>query len=371
MNFKIFDRDANSRARTGELELAHGKVETPVFMPVGTQASIKGLEAKELSNYNYNLILANTYHLFFRPGAELIKRQGGLHGFMQWKGNILTDSGGFQIFSLSPLKKIIDEGVTFQSHIDGTKSFLSPEEAVRTQCKFNSDIQMALDVCTAPGIPHKKALSAMIQTSRWAKRAKNEWLIQKEAGYLGELFGIVQGNFYEDLREKSIQELLDLDFPGYAIGGLSVGEEFSVFSHFLRLSAPLLPETKPKYLMGIGTPEYILEAVESGIDMFDCVFPTRIARNGTLFSKNGRVVIKNEKYKDLDEPIDPESPIANYSLAYVRHLFKSNEMLGPILATRHNLWFLSKMMDEIRKAIKEQRFLEYKKTFLELYHGNR
>lgn len=353
--------------RTGWLALPHGRVETPVFMPVGTQGSIKGLELSKAAATGFRLILANTYHLFFRPGAKLIKEHGGLHGFMQWPHNILTDSGGFQVFSLSPLRKITDEGVRFQSHVDGQKAFLSPEEAVRVQCDFNSDIQMALDVCTAPETTEKKALGAVLTTTQWARRAKAEWQNQVAAGYAGNLFGIIQGNFYKDLRKRSALELLELDFPGYAIGGLSVGEPYEVFQDFLAYTASFLPADKPRYLMGIGTPEYILEAVRNGIDMFDCVFPTRVARNGTFFTRHGRLVIKNEKYKDSLEPIDPESPVAAYSRAYLRHLFKSNEMLGPMLATQHNLWFLERMMREIRSAIRAGQFEAYRRNFLANY----
>lgn len=351
-------------ARTGTLELPHGTLETPVFMPVGTQGSVKGMHARQVADLGFRLILANTYHLFFRPGRELIKAHGGLHSFMQWDHNILTDSGGFQVFSLSPLRKITPDGVMFQYHVDGQKAFLSPMEAVQAQCDFNSDIQMALDVCTPPEITEKKALGAVITTTEWARKAMDEWKRQTDAGYQGNLFGIVQGNFFNDLRKRSALELVDLDFPGYAIGGLSVGESPAVFQDFLAHTAAFLPEDKPRYVMGIGTPAYILDAVEQGIDMFDCVLPTRIARNGTFFTRHGRLVIRNEKYKNDMAPIDPESPIAMYSRAYLRHLFKSNEMLGPMLATEHNLWFLARMMREIRDSIQTGTFQAYRHTTL-------
>ena len=368
MLFKILHQDTGSNARLGILELAHGPVNTPVFMPVGTQAAVKGVDMATMADLGFSLILSNTYHLFLRPGPELIKNSGGLHGFTGWNGNFLTDSGGFQIFSLSPLRRILPEGVRFRSHIDGSTHLLTPESVVDIQVAFNSDIQMALDVCTSPGITEKKALEALYTTSAWARRAIQTWSLRSAEGYSGTIFGIVQGNFFEDLRIRSVEELGELDFPGYAIGGLSVGEEFPVFQHFLQYTAVLLPIQKPRYLMGIGTPEYILEAVENGIDMFDCVFPTRVARNGLFFTRQGRLVIKNERYKNDLRPVDPEGPIHTYSRAYLRHLFKSEEMLGPMLATRHNLFFLHRFMEEIRDAIQENRFLAYKKSFLEAYN---
>lgn len=367
MTFTVTHKDASSSARTGQMDLAHGPVQTPVFMPVGTQGAVKGVSMVDMKSLGFNLLLANTYHLNIRPGSELIKKHGGLHGFSQWTGNILTDSGGFQVFSLSPLRTIKNEGVSFRSHVDGARLFFTPESVVRVQQDFNSDIQMVLDVCTSPGITWKKAKEAAYITSSWAKRAILEYGRTLDEGYQGALFGIVQGNFFKDLRTISAEELVALDFPGYAIGGLSVGEEYAVFQDFLHHTAPLLPESKPKYLMGIGTPEYILDAVENGIDMFDCVFPTRIARNGTFFTKEGRLVIKNERYKSDLLPIEEGSPIEQYSRAYLRHLFKAEEMLGPMLASQHNLYFLKNMMEEIRAAIKDNCFMQYKKDFLDRY----
>jgi len=371
MIFSSVEKSSECQARNGMLSLPHGDLETPVFMPVGTQGAVKAVDMPFIESSGFKLILANTYHLFIRPGSELIKKAGGLHGFTRYSGNFLTDSGGFQVFSLSPLRTIKPEGVSFRSHVDGNRLFFTPESVVRTQQDFNSDIQMALDVCTAPGITEKKAKEAMYITSRWAERAKAEWLRTRDEGYLGSLFGIVQGNFFKNLRTQSVEELVSYDFPGYAIGGLSVGEEFPVFCEFLAHTAALLPSNKPRYLMGIGTPEYILEAVENGIDMFDCVFPTRIARNGTFFTRDGRLVIKNERYKEDLAPVEPDGPIADYSRAYLRHLFKSEEMLGPTLATQHNLYFLHRMMAEIRESIREDRFLQYKKQFLERYTSAR
>ena len=368
MIFELLHQDTDSLARLGRLELPHGPVLTPVFMPVGTQAAVKAVDMPTMAELGFSLILSNTYHLYLRPGPELIRKSGGLHGFTGWNGNFLTDSGGFQIFSLAPLRKILPEGVRFRSHIDGSSHLLTPESVVDIQVAFNSDIQMALDVCTAPGITEKKALEALYTTSSWAKRAKQNWLIRQSEGYQGTIFGIIQGNFFENLRQRSAMELVELDFPGYAIGGLSVGEEFPVFQHFLQYTVTFLPVLKPRYLMGIGTPEYILEAVENGIDMFDCVFPTRVARNGLFFTRNGRLVIKNERYKEDLRPVDPEGPVNSYSRAYLRHLFKSEEMLGPMLATQHNLFFLRRLMDEIRMAIQENRFRAFKKAFLEQYN---
>ena len=364
--FHIEHRDSATLARTGTLHLPHGPVQTPVFMPVGTQGTVKSLSAKSVADLGFEIILANTYHLYLRPGTEVVEKFGGLRRFSQWPRNILTDSGGFQVFSLAPFRKITEEGVRFQSHIDGSKHLLTPESVVRIQEILGSDIQMVLDVCTEPGISKKEAASALEITTKWAARAKAEWL-QTRDDYEGVLFGIVQGNFFEDLRIESAQQLAELDFPGYAIGGLSVGEPPEEFRRFLFHTSPHLPEAKPKYVMGIGTPDYILEAVEAGIDMFDCVFPTRVARNGFLFNWTGRVNIRNEKYRFSTEPIDPNSPIREYSLGYLRHLFKAGEMLGPVLATTHNLWFLKTLMDRIRESIREGNFAEYKKHFLENY----
>jgi queuine tRNA-ribosyltransferase len=363
----IKETSSQCEARIGILSLPHGPVETPVFMPVGTQGTIKGLSTQEVEDLGFSLILGNTYHLYLRPGMDVISIHGGLHEFSQWKKNILTDSGGFQVFSLAPFRKITNQGVYFQSHIDGAKHLLTPEKAVEIQCTLNSDIQMVLDVCTEPGISEKEAEQALILTSEWALRAKHRWQESHE-NYLGHLFAIVQGNFYHQLRTRSAEELVAMDFPGYAIGGLSVGETAETFREFLAYTAPLLPFEKPKYVMGIGTPDYILDAVEQGIDMFDCVFPTRVARNGYLFTRDGKINIRNAKHSLSTQSVDPDSPIHNYSLSYLRHLFVAKEMLGPMLATKHNLWFLHTMMEEIKQSIREDRFLEYKKEFLFRYN---
>ncbi|AHC15180.1 tRNA guanosine(34) transglycosylase Tgt [Salinispira pacifica] len=366
MIYRKLHKDQHCEARTGQIHLPHGNVDTPVFMPVGTNASVKAVRLEDLFSMGVQLILGNTYHLYLRPGMDVIQKFGGLHGFNNWNGNILTDSGGYQVFSLAPFRKVTNEGVEFRSHIDGSKHFLTPEKVVGIQEILNSDIQMVLDVCTEPGISHKSAREALEITTSWALRAKNSWETTTET-YQGKLFGIVQGNFYEDLRARSAEELSALDLPGYAIGGLSVGEPFDQFQHYLAFTAPLLPGGKPRYLMGVGTPEYILEAIEHGIDMFDCVFPTRVARNGTLFTDHGRLVLKNQRYEYDTRPVSEHSPTAAYSRSYLRHLFKAGEMLGPMLASLHNLWFLKKLVEDSRRAIHENRFLEFKRSFLDLY----
>ncbi len=372
---KIFDihhKSSDGKARTGVLHLAHGDVQTPVFMPVGTNATVKAMPKDFLEEIDFDIILANTYHLFLRPGPDLIKEAGGLHGFSQWKKNFLTDSGGFQVFSLSKLRKITDEGVKFQSNIDGSYHMFTPENVVQTQTKFNSDIQMQLDVCTGYDEPRKNAEKALRITSDWLVRAKKEWEAQREQGYEGMLFPIVQGHFSEDLRKQSAEFVASLDMPGIAIGGLSVGEPHDEFVHFMNYTCENLPEDKPKYVMGIGTPEYILDAVQSGVDMFDCVLPTRNARNGAYFTRRGQLSIKQERWTHDFTPVDSEcncKVCRTYSKAYLRHLFKEQEILSSILASYHNLYFLNEMMKEIRNAIDENRFEEYRKEFLEKYHS--
>ncbi len=369
--FTISHTDAvNHHARTGLLQLPHGVVHTPVFMPVGTRATVKAVSKEALEEIGFEIILANTYHLFLRPGPDLIEKAGGLHGFSTWNHNFLTDSGGFQVFSLSPLRKINYEGAEFRSHIDGAKKFFTPESVVDIQTQFNSDIQMQLDVCSGWGVNRKEAEKALDITTNWANRAKKEWLLKKSEGYQGSLFPIVQGNFFEDLRKQSAEFVSSLDTPGIAIGGLSVGEPAEEFARFLKYTVGFLPESKPKYVMGIGTPEYILEAVENGIDMFDCVLPTRNARNGAYFTHDGMLSIKQERFKDDFRPIDSEchcKVCRTYSRAYLRHLFKEQEILSAMLSSYHNLYFLNNMLKEIRKAIEENRFDQYKKEFLARY----
>ena len=368
--FNILHKSADGRARNGLLELPHGTVRTPVFMPVGTCATVKAISKDDIEEIGFEIILANTYHLFLRPGADLIQEAGGLHGFSQYKGNFLTDSGGFQVFSLSSLRKINPEGVKFQSHLDGSYHMFTPENVVQTQVKFNSDIQMQLDVCSGYGVEKKEAVQALNVTSKWAERAKAEWEKALENGYKGILFPIVQGNFFEDLRKQSAEFVTSLDTPGIAIGGLSVGEPKEVFADFLKYTMQYLPEEKPVYVMGIGTPEYILEAVSNGVDMFDCVLPTRNARNGAYFTHDGQLSIKQKRFEHDFKPLDPECKCKvcrTYSRAYLRHLFKEQEILSSMLSSYHNLYFLYNMMEEIRDAISNDRFEDYKKAFLERY----
>lgn len=368
--FEIKHESSDGKSRTGILHLPHGDVQTPVFMPVGTNATVKAMPKNFLEEIGFEIILANTYHLYLRPGADLIQKAGGLHGFSKWNKNFLTDSGGFQVFSLSKLRKITDEGVKFQSNIDGSYHFFTPENIVQTQVKFNSDIQMQLDVCTGFNEERKTAEKALKVTSNWLLRAKKEWENQKENGYKGILFPIVQGHFFEDLRKQSAEFVSSLDMPGIAIGGLSVGEPHEEFVHFMNFTCDNLPREKPKYVMGIGTPEYILDAVQSGVDMFDCVLPTRNARNGSYFTHKGPLSIKQERWAEDFSPVDSECDCMvcrTYSKAYLRHLFKSQEILSSILASYHNLYFLNNLVKEIRNAINENRFEEYRKNFLEKY----
>jgi queuine tRNA-ribosyltransferase len=370
--FEEIHTDSGSRARTGVMHLPHGDVKTPVFMPVGTNATVKAITKEDLEEIGFEIILANTYHLYLRPGADLLEKAGGLHEFTGFHKNFLTDSGGFQVFSLAKLRKITDEGVTFQSHIDGSRHMLTPEKVVNLQTQFNSDIQMQLDICSGWGTERKEAIRALRITSDWATRAKNEWIKNRDNGYKGNLFAIVQGAFEKDLRKESADFVSNLDTPGIAIGGLSVGEPREIYSEYLAYTTALLPRTKPLYVMGIGTPDYILEAVENGVDMFDCVLPTRNARNGSYFTKDGPISIKRAEYQEDFSPIDSDCQCKicrDYSRAYLRHLYKNNEILSSMLASYHNLYFLNNMIKEIREAISEDRFADYKKAFLNRYNS--
>jgi len=364
--FELIKEAKDSKARLGKLYTPHGVIETPIFMPVGTRATVKAMTPEEVRDLGAQIILSNTYHLYLKPGHELIKEAGGLHKFMNWNGPILTDSGGFQVFSLGSLRKITEEGVEFRSHIDGSKHMLSPEKSIEIQNALGSDIMMAFDECTPYPATYDYVKQSMERTTRWAKRCKDyhkDW--EKQA-----LFGIVQGGMYKDLREISARDIVELDFPGYAIGGLSVGEPLDLMCDILDHTTEFLPENKPRYLMGVGTPDYLFEAVVRGIDMADCVLPTRIARNGTVMTSLGRLVIRNGKYAKDFSPLDPECDCytcKNYSRAYIRHLFNVNEILASRLATTHNLYFLIKLMENIRKAIKEDNLLEYKSEFYKKY----
>jgi queuine tRNA-ribosyltransferase len=370
--FTITGTDTSSRARNGILSLPHGTVATPVFMPVGTNGAVKALTNDDLAEIGFELILANTYHLYLRPGMEVISAAGGLHRFTGWKKNYLTDSGGFQVFSLAPFRKITEEGVTFRSHIDGSRHILTPEKAVELQALFGSDIQMQLDVCTPWDVPRKEAEKALDITARWLCRAKAAWLERRAEGYPGALFSIVQGNFYRDLREESAQKAVEAELPGIAIGGLSVGESENVFLEYLAFTASLLPDSKPRYVMGIGTPEYILHAIGEGIDMFDCVLPTRTGRTGRVFTHDGPFSIKKAENTFDMRPIDDQCTCKvckTCSRAYLRHLFKTREILCSMLASYHNLYFLYTLVEKARKAIAGGNFVEYRKNFLLRYRN--
>lgn len=357
-----------SGARLGRLHTPHGVIDTPTFMPVGPQASVKGISPQELRALNAGIILSNTYHLYLRPGHELIREAGGLHRFMNWDGAILTDSGGFQVFSLSKLRKITEEGVQFRSHIDGSKHFLSPEKVMEIETALGADIIMAFDECAPYPADYEYTKKSMYLTSRWAERClKAHTQTQQQA-----LFGIVQGGMYADLRKISARDLVSLDFPGYGIGGLSVGEPAELMYQMLEETVPVLPENKPRYLMGVGSPDYLIEGAIRGIDMFDCVLPTRIGRNGTVMTSKGRVIVRDAKYSRDFTPMDEECSCfacRNHTKAYVRHLLKAGEMYGLRLTTIHNLSFLTNLMKSIRCAILEDRLLDFRKEFYAKYYN--
>ncbi len=362
----------NGKARAGEIETPHGRIKTPVFMPVGTQATVKTMTPEEVEKLGAEIILGNTYHLYLRPGDDLVARFGGLHKFMNWNEPILTDSGGFQVFSLGALRKIKEEGVYFRSHLDGSKHFISPEKSIDIQNNLGSDIMMVFDECP-PGLSDRKYVKDSLErTTRWAKRCIEANKNPEKQG----LFAIVQGGIYEDLRNQSLEELTEMDenFSGYAIGGLAVGEPREDMYRILDYITPKLPENKPRYLMGVGEPLDMLEAVANGIDMMDCVQPSRIGRHGTVFTKYGRLVVKNAKYSEDARPLDEDCECyacKNYTRGYIRHLFKASEILGQRLATTHNLYFIVNMMKEARKAILEDRFEEFKDEFEKNYESNK
>ncbi|WP_068267895.1 tRNA guanosine(34) transglycosylase Tgt [Caviibacter abscessus] len=365
ITYELEHKDGN--ARVGTIKTPHGIIHTPVFMPVGTQATVKTMTNEELETVGSEIILGNTYHLHLRPSDELISSFGGLHKFMNWKKPILTDSGGFQIFSLAPIRKIKEEGAYFSSHIDGSKRFISPEKSIEIQNNLGSDIMMVLDECP-PGMSTREYLKPSIdRTVRWAKRCIDANKNPDKQG----LFAIVQGGIYKDLRDYCLDELLkyEEDFSGFAIGGLAVGEPTDKMYEILEYITPKLPENKPRYLMGVGEPLDMLEAVEHGVDMMDCVHPSRIGRHGTVFTKYGRLVIKNAKYAKDPRPLDISDNYVckNYTRAYIRHLFKADEILGQRLATYHNIWFLLNLMKEARQAILENRFKSFKEEFIKNY----
>ncbi|ARK23537.1 tRNA guanosine(34) transglycosylase Tgt [Sporosarcina sp. P37] len=357
-------------ARLGIVHTPHGSFETPAFMPVGTQASVKTMSPEELKAMNAGIILSNTYHLWLRPGYEIIKEAGGLHKFMNWDRPILTDSGGFQVFSLSKFRDIKEEGVHFRNHINGDKLFLSPEKAMEIQNALGPDIMMAFDECPPFPATHEYMKASVERTSRWAERCLDSHARPSEQA----LFGIVQGGEYEDLRKQSAKDLVSLDFPGYAIGGLSVGEPKDIMNKALEFTTPLLPQDKPRYLMGVGSPDSLIDGAIRGIDMFDCVLPTRIARNGTLMTSEGRLVVKNAKYERDFGPLDPNCDCytcKNYSRAYVRHLIRAGETFGIRLTSYHNLHFLLNLMEQIRQAIREDRLGDFREEFFEQYGFNK
>jgi queuine tRNA-ribosyltransferase len=351
-----------SGARLGTVHTPHGSFDTPAFMPVGTQATVKGMSPDEVKSMGAGIILSNTYHLWMRPGSDIVREAGGLHKFMNWDRAILTDSGGFQVFSLSENRKINEEGVYFRSHIDGSKHILTPEKSISVQNDLGSDIIMAFDECTPWPAEHKYAKHSLERTTRWLERCieahKND---KKQA-----LFGIVQGGTYADLRQQSAKEITQFDLPGYALGGLSVGEPGHLMYEMLEATVPLLPSDKPRYLMGVGSPDYLIEGSIRGIDMFDCVLPTRIGRNGTVMTHQGRMIIRDKKFARDFSPIDEKCDCyvcRNYSRAYIRHLIKAGEMFGLRLASWHNIHFLLKLMEDVRKAISEDRLLDFRDEF--------
>ncbi len=362
MPFEVLKIEKKSKGRLGRFTTSHGFFPTPAFIPVGTQATVKAMTPEELREMGAEIILSNTYHLFLRPGHERIRRMGGLHKFMHWDHPLLTDSGGFQIFSLNSLVKVAEEGVQFQSHLDGTRHLISPEKAIEIQEALGADVIMCLDECTAHPASYEKTEDSMKLTLRWAQRCRQSRTRKDQA-----LFGIVQGGMYGDLRRRSAEALTVMGFDGYAIGGLSVGESKEKMTQVIAATVPLLPQDQPRYLMGVGMPEDIIAAVQNGIDMFDCVLPTRNARNGMLFSRNGRKVIKNARYAEDPLPVDPACSCytcRHYSRAYLRHLYLAEEILAVRLNTIHNLYFYLTLMKEIRQAIADDCLDEFARDFL-------
>ncbi len=367
--FELLHICAQSGARLGVLHTPHGDIPTPIYMPVGTQATVKAMTPRELDEVGAKIILSNTYHLHLRPGEALVKKAGGLHAFMHWDKPILTDSGGFQVFSLAGLRKITEEGVEFRSHLDGGKRFISPEKSMEIQEALGADIAMAFDVCSPYPCDHAAAKVNMERTHRWAARCKKYHTREDQA-----LFGIVQGAFYDDLRIESAKALADMDFIGYGIGGLSVGEPKPMMYDLMDKFMPYMPAEKPRYLMGVGTPDCLFEGVLRGVDMFDCVLATRIARNGTVLTKNGRLVIRNATYAEDFSPLEDGCDCyacRNFSRAYIRHLFKAGEITGARLASIHNLRYLLRLMEDIRDAIAHDSFLDLRRAFYEKYDMSR
>ncbi len=366
VTYELLHECKQTGARRGVVHTPHGDIQTPVFMPVGTQATVKSMTPEELKEeVGAQIILSNTYHLYLRPGHKIVEEAGGLHKFMNWDRPILTDCGGFQVFSLSDLRKISEEGVEFKSHLDGSKHMFTPEKVMEIENSLGADIIMSFDECCPYPASYEYTKNSMERTTRWAKRCKAVHKKENQA-----LFGIIQGGFYEDLRKKSAEDLIKLDLPGYAIGGISVGEPKEEYLKMLYYTAPLMPKDKPRYLMGVGTPDYLIEAALAGIDMCDCVLPTRIARNGTAMTWNGKVVVRNATYERDWGPLDPECDCytcKNYTRAYIRHLIKTNEILGVRLLSIHNLRFLTNLMERVRIEIERDNLGTFKEEFYRKY----
>ena len=366
VRYRLIKTEKHTGARLGELITPHGTFPTPMFMPVGTQASVKLMSPEELKEMGAGVILSNTYHLWLRPGPEIVKEAGGLHKFMNWDQGILTDSGGFQVFSLAENRDITEEGVHFRSHLSGEKMFLSPEKAIQIENDLGPDIMMSLDECPPFFESYEYVRDSVARTSRWAERGLKAHRNPDTQG----LFGIVQGAGFQDLREQSAKDLVSLDFPGYSIGGLSVGESKAEMNHVLDFTTPPLPENKPRYLMGVGSPDALIDGVIRGIDMFDCVLPTRIARNGTVMTHHGRLIVKNAKYAHDFTPLDPDCDCytcTHYSRAYIRHLIKADETFGLRLTTYHNLYFLIHLMADVRQAIMDDNLIEFRQNLFDEY----
>ena len=364
VTYELLHIDKTTGARRGVVHTPHGDIQTPIFMPVGTQATVKSMTVEELKENGAQIILSNTYHLYLRPGEKIVKEAGGLHNFMRWDRPILTDCGGFQVFSLSDLRTITEDGVEFKSHLDGSKHFFSPEKVMQIEEDLGADIIMSFDECCPYPSTYEYTKNSMERTTRWAKRCKEAHKTEQA------LFGIIQGGFYEDLREKSANDLIELDFPGYAIGGISVGEPKEEYIKMLKFTAPLMPANKPRYLMGVGSPDYLLEAAMAGIDMCDCVLPTRIARNGTAMTSHGKVVVRNANYAEDFTPLDSECDCytcRNYTRAYIRHLVKCNEILGVRLLSVHNIKFLTNLMERVRMEIEKDNLANFVIDFYKKY----
>jgi len=370
IKYRLIKKEKHTGARLGEIITPHGTFQTPMFMPVGTLATVKSIAPEELESMGADIILSNTYHLWLRPGEDIVEEAGGLHKFMNWDKGILTDSGGFQVFSLSDMRKIEEEGVHFRNHLNGSKMFLSPEKAINIQNKLGPDIMMSFDECPPFDESFDYVKKSVERTSRWAERGLKAHEKPNSQG----LFGIIQGAGFKELRQQSARDLVSMDFPGYSIGGLSVGEPKQSMNKVLEYTTPFIPEDKPRYLMGVGTADSLIDGVIRGVDMFDCVLPTRIARNGTCMTSKGRVVIKNAQYERDFGPLDAKCDCytcRNYTRAYIRHLIKANETFGLRLTSYHNLYFLLNVMKEVRQAIMDDNLLEYRENFFEEYGYNK